>query len=219
MSIWKLKCNTEAWCCFVVNRRGMKDCFINFLSTMLKNYSRLYILRLLARLARNMGAYSSVLRVFTLVWKKSMISFFRLYTILRTAFIAGLYTSAVDFCRGKILEVLKNWPERSIQVIVVTDGERILGLGDLGCQVFLNKIKIKLLRPYDSPWFYGKIDLTVLYVLQGMGIPVGKLALYSALGGVRPSAVSIFHLMSLFILSLYHAWFCCSFFLFSLSGC
>ena len=65
----------------------------------------------------------------------------------------GLFIAYPD--RDRIGEILRNRPRREVDVIVVTDGQRVLGLGDQG--------------------------------IGGMGIPIGKLSLYTALGGIDPA--------------------------------
>eukprot|EP00775_Hariotina_reticulata_P006129 gene6129-6368_t len=77
----------------------------------------------------------------------------RKYGLMFKSLPRGLFVTLED--RGRVFRILKNWPERNVRVIAVTDGERVGPLGDLG--------------------------------VQAIGVPISKLALHTACGGIEPA--------------------------------
>eukprot|EP00878_Enallax_costatus_P014670 GHUV01015346.1.p1 GENE.GHUV01015346.1~~GHUV01015346.1.p1 ORF type:complete len:566 (+),score=140.92 GHUV01015346.1:81-1778(+) len=75
------------------------------------------------------------------------------YGLMFKSLPRGLFITLED--RGRVFRILKNWPERNVRVVSVTDGERVGPLGDLG--------------------------------VQAIGVPISKLAMHTACGGVEPA--------------------------------
>lgn len=75
------------------------------------------------------------------------------YGLMFKSLPRGLFITLED--RGRVFRILKNWPERNVRVVVITDGEKVGAMGDLG--------------------------------VQAVGVPISKLSLYTACGGVIPA--------------------------------
>ncbi|GIL57212.1 hypothetical protein Vafri_12415 [Volvox africanus] len=75
------------------------------------------------------------------------------YGLMFKSLPRGLFITLED--RGRVFRILKNWPERNVKLLVVSDGERVGDLGDLG--------------------------------VQAVGVPISKISLYTACGGIPPS--------------------------------
>lgn len=76
------------------------------------------------------------------------------YSLMFRSLPRGLFLSLED--KGHVAAILKNWPERRIKAICMTDGERVGTFGDLG--------------------------------VQAIGVPISRLALYTAAGGIDPAS-------------------------------